>query len=418
MTPEPARDQTFVIVGAGLAGAKAAETLRAEGFEGHVVLIGDESERPYERPPLSKEYLRDEASRDRLYVHDADFYARHGIDLRVGIQVTSLDGAQRTVTLGDGERLRYDQLLLTTGAGARRLPVEGGDLDGVLYLRTLADCDRLRERFERGGSVVVVGAGWIGSEVAASARQLGLEVTVIEPLTVPLERVVGEQIGALYRDLHSSHGVRMLMRTAVTAFEGAGAVERVRTSDGRTVDCDLAVAGAGAQPRVGFAARAGLRVDDGILVDRYLRTSMPGILAAGDVAKTYYTSQARWIRVEHWANALNQGRVAARNMLGRAHTYDRVPYFFSDQYDVGMEYSGFAHGWDHIVLRGDPASREFVAFWLVGDRVVAGMSVNQWSVTDPIQSLIRERTAVRDADLADPDVALEDLTAVMPGRAA
>ena len=413
------RERTFVIAGAGLAGAKAAETLRSEGFDGRVVLIGTEPERPYERPPLSKDYLRGEAVRDRLYVHSAGFYERHDIELRTAATVTGLDASAQTVTLGDGELLGYDQLLLATGAGARRLPVAGGDLDGVLYLRSVADCDALRGRLSTSASVVIAGAGWIGCEVAASARQLGLDVTVIEPATVPLERALGERIGAMYLDLHAGHGVRMLMGTGVTAFEGTDAVERVLTADGRTVDCDLVVVGAGAQPNVALAAQARLRIDDGILVDEHLRTSASGIFAAGDVAKAYSPSRAQWIRVEHWANALNQGRAAARSMLGHPEQpYDRVPYFYSDQYDVAMEYSGFAHGFDRMVLRGDPASHELVAFWLAGDRVVAGMGVNTWSATEPIRALIREQTPVDDAALEDPDVPLEDLAPVASGWAA
>jgi 3-phenylpropionate/trans-cinnamate dioxygenase ferredoxin reductase subunit len=404
-------DQTFVIVGASLAGAKAAEALRAEGFEGRVVLIGAEHERPYERPPLSKEYLRGEAGREKLYVHDEGFYAENDIDVRLGRMATGLDRAARVVTLHDDERVRYDRLLLTTGAEPRRLPVAGADLDGVLYLRTVAHSDALRERLDRGGTVVVVGAGWIGSEVAASARQRGLEVTVIDPLTVPLERVLGAEVGAVYRDVHRDHGVHMLMRTGVEGFEGDGKVERVRTTDGRTLECDFVVVGIGAQPRSALAVQAGLCVDDGIVVDEHLQTSMPGVFAAGDVAMTHYPLLGQRIRVEHWANALNQGPVAARNMLGRAEVYDRVPYFFSDQYDVGMEYSGFARTWDRVVFRGDPASREFIAFWLAGDRVLAGMNVNIWDVTEPIQTLIRERVVVDDRRLADPGVPLDELAA-------
>src|SRR5215218_7301486 len=366
--------KTFVIVGASLAGAKAAETLRAEGFGGRLVLIGAEHERPYERPPLSKDYLRGEVGRERVYVHDEGYYAEREIELLLGRMATSLDTSARVVELDGGEQLRYDRLLLATGAEPRRLPIPGGELDGVHYLRNVGDSDGLRERLDRGGSVVVVGAGWIGCEVAASARQRGLDVTVIDPLGVPLERVLGSEVGSIYRDIHSDHGVRMLMGTGVAAFEGSTAVERVRTSDGRTLDCDFVVVGVGVRPRAELAADAGLYVDDGILVDEHLQTSVTGVFAAGDVAMTHYPFYGRRLRVEHWANALHQGPVAARNMLGVWDRYDRVPYFFSDQYDVGMEYSGFARTWDRVVFRGDPASREFIAFWLVEDRVVAGMN--------------------------------------------
>ncbi|TML97197.1 MAG: NAD(P)/FAD-dependent oxidoreductase [Actinobacteria bacterium] len=410
-------DQTFVIVGASLAGAKAAETLRTEGFDGRVILVGAEEARPYERPPLSKDYLRGEVGREKVYVHDENFYADHDIELRLGRTVTALDTGGQELTVRHGERLQYDRLLLATGSEPRHLPIPGGSLDGVLYLRSVEDSDVLRERLDRGGSVVVIGAGWIGAEVAASARQRGLDVTVIEPASVPLERVLGREIGAIYRDVHSDHGVRMLLGTGVERFEGHTAVERVRTTDGRTIECDFVVVGIGVTPRTGLAAEAGLHVDDGIVVDEHLQTSVPGVFAAGDVAAAHHPFYGQRIRVEHWANALNQGPVAARNMLGRPEVYDRLPYFFSDQYDVGMEYSGYARTWDRVVLRGDPASREFVAFWLVGDRVVAGMNVNVWDVTEPIQALIRQRVVVDDRRLADPGIPLEEL-AVKNGSAA
>jgi 3-phenylpropionate/trans-cinnamate dioxygenase ferredoxin reductase subunit len=408
-------DQTFIIVGASLAGAKAAETLRAEGFQGRVVLIGAEDERPYERPPLSKDYLRGEVGREKVYVHDEAFYAEHDIDLRLGRVAVGLDPARREVAFDNGERLGYERLLLTTGACARRLAIPGADLEGVLYLRSVEDSDALRERLDRGGRVVVVGAGWIGAEVAASARQRGLEVTVLDPMSVPLERVLGIDVGAIYRDVHTDHGVQMLMGTGVAAFEGATAVERVRTSDGRVLDCDFVVVGVGVQPRTELAEQAVIAADNGILVDEYLQTSANGVYAAGDVANAYHPFYGEYIRVEHWANALNQAPAAARNMLGHATPFDRVPYFFSDQYDLGMEYAGFATTWDRVIFRGDPADREFIAFWITGDHVVAGMNVNVWDVNDTIQRLIRERTAVDGRRLADPDVPLDDLLPVAEG---
>jgi 3-phenylpropionate/trans-cinnamate dioxygenase ferredoxin reductase subunit len=411
-------DQTHVIVGASLAGAKAAETLRAEGFDGRVVLVGAEQERPYERPPLSKDYLRGEAGRDKVYVHDEGFYVEHDIELILARSAVSLDTGRREVALDDGERLRYDRLLIATGAEPRRLSVPGAELDGVLYLRSVHDSDALRERIDRGGAVVVVGAGWIGAEVAASARQRGLDVTVVEPGSVPLERVLGAELGAVYRDIHADHGVEMLLGTGVAAFEGDGAVERVRTSDGRALECDFVVVGVGVEPRTGLAAAAGIAVDNGILVDEYLETGVPGVFAAGDVANSHHPFYGERIRVEHWANALNQGPAAARNMLDGTTAYERLPYFFSDQYDVGMEYTGFARTWNRVVFRGDPATREFVAFWLVGDRVVAGMNVNVWDVADPIKHLIRERVAVDDGRLADPDVALGELAQTEKGSVA
>jgi 3-phenylpropionate/trans-cinnamate dioxygenase ferredoxin reductase subunit len=400
--------QTFVIVGASLAGAKAAQTLRHEGFEGRVVLVGAEAERPYERPSLSKEYVRGEAG-EPVYVHGEGFYADHDIELRLGRKAVDMNPSLKEVAFDDGERLRYDRLLLTTGSEARRLAIPGSGLDGVLYLRTVDDSDAIRKRLDRGGAVVVIGAGWIGAEIAASARQRGLAVTVVAPGTVPLERVLGREVGALYRDIHSERGVRLLLGSGVDAFEGDAAVERVRTSTGQQIECDFVVVGIGALPRTQLAGWGGLDSGDGILVDEYLQTSAPDVFAAGDVACAQHPLYGRRIRVEHWANALRQGPVAARNMLGAEEPYDCLPYFFSDQYDVGMEYSGFALTWDRVVFRGDPASREFIALWLTGDRVQAAMNVNVWDVVDPIQRLIRDRVPVDDSRLADVDVPLEQL---------
>jgi 3-phenylpropionate/trans-cinnamate dioxygenase ferredoxin reductase component len=410
--------RSIVIVGASLAGAKAAETLREEGYDGRLVLIGDEPERPYERPPLSKDYLRGEAGLDKVYVHEAGFYDDHAIELRSGTRATAIDLDGRTVGLADGERLEWDRLLLAVGAEPRRLAAPGADLDGVLYLRSLADCDRLRATLGGGGRLVVVGAGWIGSEVAASARQLGLEVTVLERLAVPLENVLGPTVGRLYADLHRERGVELLTGVEVEALEGDGRVERVRLADGRAIDCSAVVVGIGVVPRTGLAEAAGLAVGDGVLVDANLRTSAPEVYAAGDVASALHPFYGRRVRVEHWANALNQGPVAARNMLGREEPYDRLPYFFSDQYDVGMEYSGLARGSDQVVLRGDPAARELIAFWLADGRVAAGMNVNVWDVTEPIQALIRSRAPVDPRRLADPDVPLDHLAGGLEGGGA
>jgi 3-phenylpropionate/trans-cinnamate dioxygenase ferredoxin reductase subunit len=403
-------DPAHVIAGGGLAGAKAAETLREEGYDGRLVIVGAEPERPYERPPLSKDYLRGESEREAVYVHPEGFYAEHDIELRLERSAVGLDAAAREVQLDDGERIPYARLLIATGAEPRRLPVPGADLDGVLYLRTVADSDVLRGRLERGGRVVVVGAGWIGCEVAASARQKGLEVTVLDPLGVPLERVLGTEVGAVYRDIHADQGVTMRMGTGVEAFEGSGSVARVRTGDGDAIDCDFVVVGIGVAPRTALAEQAGLAVENGVLVDERLCTSAPDVFAAGDVANELHPFYGERIRVEHWGNALEQGPVAARAMLGREDAvYDRLPYFFSDQYDVGMEYAGYASDWDRVVFRGDVAGREFIAFWLVGDRVVAGMNVNVWDVNDDIQALIRSRAQVSDHDVSDPGITLAEL---------
>ena len=401
--------RNIVIAGAGLAGAKAAQTLREEGFDGRIVLLGAEAERPYERPALSKDYLREESDRDRLYVHGASFYDDHGIELRTSSPVVSVHTGASVVVLAGGEHVRYDRLLLATGARPRRLVLPGADLHGIHELRTLADSEAIATRLESGGRVVVIGAGWIGCEVAASARQKGLDVTVIEPSALPLQRALGPELGAFYRDLHADHGVELLLGRAVTAFEGDVHVSAVRTDDGRYVPCDFVVVGVGVSPRVEIAARAGIETVDGILVDEFLQTSARGVYAAGDIARAHHPLLDRAIRIEHWSNALNQGPAAARNMLGAAIPYERLPYFYSDQYDVGMEYTGHAVEWDDVVIRGDLARREFIAFWLRGGRVLAGMNVNVWGVTGDIEALIRSSEPVDAARLADAEVALGDL---------
>ena len=398
---------TFLIVGASLAGAKAAEELRAQGFDGRVTLIGAEAERPYERPPLTKDYLRGESERAQAYVHPDDFYAQQEIELETGTRVTAIEPGK--VRLHDGRQLGYDRLLLATGAEPRRLDVPGADLDGIYYLRTLADCDLLRARLEAGGRVVTVGAGWIGSEFAASARQRGLEVTVVDPQPLPNERIFGRDVGVFYRDVHAQHGVTQLLGDGVDSFEGEGEVAAVRTTSGRRIECDFAVVGIGVVPRAGLASAAGLEVANGIVVNDKLQTSVPRIFAAGDVANAGHPFYRERIRVEHWANALHQGPAAARAMLGQPVSYDHIPYFFSDQYDVGMEYSGYAPSWDEVVFRGDRSGGEFVAFWLRDGHIQAGMNVNVWDVNEHVQALIRARQPVAAAVLADPGTPLDEL---------
>jgi 3-phenylpropionate/trans-cinnamate dioxygenase ferredoxin reductase subunit len=407
--PEP---ETHVIVGAGLAGAKAAEALREEGFDGRIVLVGTEPEPPYERPPLSKDYLRGESPREKARVHPDGFYASHDIELLQGTTVRAIDTGGRRVDLGAGAPLGYDRLLLTTGAEPRRLSVPGAELDGIHYLRDLPDSDAIAARLERGsGRVVVIGAGWIGAEVAASARQKGLDVALVEMAAVPLERVLGREVGAVYGDVHRDHGVELRARAGLEAFEGEGRVERVRLAEGATLDCDFVVVGVGVTPRTALAEQAGIPVDNGILVSKRLETSVPGVFAAGDVANAFHPFYGRKLRVEHWANALNQPAAAARSMLGKPGAYERLPYFFSDQYDVGMEYTGYASDWDEVVFRGSPESLEFIAFWLKEGRVQAGMNVNVWDVTDPIKALIQSHAEVPLERLRDPDVPLGEVVA-------
>lgn len=411
MTTAATSGQTFLIVGASLAGAKAAETLRAEGFDGRVILIGEEVERPYERPPLSKDHLRGQAEPGSIFVHGEGFYAEQDIELRSSTRITALHPGESRVQSYDGELIDYDRLLLATGARPRRLNVPGSDLDGIHYLRTVQDCDRLRAALASASRLAVVGAGWIGSEVAASARQLGVEVVLVDPMATPLQRVLGPEVGAVYRDLHAHHGVELHPDTSVDAFVGHHAVEGLRTVQGEVLAADLVVAGIGVEPRTELAAAAGLDLDNGIVVDEHLQTSAPGVYAAGDVAAAWHPDLGQRIRVEHWANALNQGIVAAKNMLGVPTVYDRVPYFFSDQYELGMEYAGYTTSWDQVVFRGDPAAGEFIAFWLGDGRVLAGMNANIWDVNDALQDIIRSRHPIPVDRLADPAIPLADLVA-------
>jgi 3-phenylpropionate/trans-cinnamate dioxygenase ferredoxin reductase subunit len=401
--------ETFVIVGASLAGAKAAETLRVEGFDGRVLLVGEEPQTPYERPPLSKEYLRGEKGFDQAAVHDAGFYEAQGIELRTETVVVEVDLAASEVVLASGERAHYDRLLLATGAAPRRLSVPGAELDGVFYLRTVADSDALRGAITPDQPVVVIGAGWIGAEVAASARQLGAPVAMVEMASLPLERVLGPEVGAIYRDLHAAHGVELHFGVGVESFEGRAAVGRVRLSDGTVLPGAVVVVGVGAAPRDELARAAGLQVDNGVVVNAQLAASAPGVFAAGDVANAFHPRFGRQIRLEHWSAALNQGPVSAKNMLGRGLSYDRTPYFFSDQYDLGMEYRGWAPGFEEVVFRGDPASGQFLAFWLHDGKIGAAMNANIWDVGEVLEALVSSGSPVGSRQLADPDVDLAGL---------
>ncbi|WP_414505430.1 NAD(P)/FAD-dependent oxidoreductase [Streptomyces sp. NEAU-L66] len=406
------RNTAFLIAGAGLAGAKAAETLRAEGFDGPLVLLGDEHERPYERPPLSKGYLLGTSEKEKVYVHPPRWYAEHDVELRLGQAVTALDPAAHEVTLADGSRLGYAKLLLATGSTPRPLPVPGADLDGVHYLRRLADSDRLKEVFRSASRVVVIGAGWIGLETTAAARTAGVEVTVLEAAALPLLGVLGPEVARIFAKLHTDHGVELRCGTQVAEITGTGgAVDGVRLTDGSLIGADAVIVGVGITPNTEPAAAAGLKVDNGVVVDERLCSSHPDVFAAGDVANAYHPVLGRHLRVEHWANALHQPQTAARAMLGQDVRYDRLPYFFTDQYDLGMEYTGYTgpEGYDQVVFRGDTEAREFLAFWLSGGRVLAGMNVNVWDVTEEIRALVASGQPVDPGQLADPDVPLAGL---------
>ena len=407
--------ETFVIVGAGLAGAKAAEALRAQGFGGKVVLIGDEDDRPYDRPPLSKGYLLGKSEREEIYVHPPGWYAENDVDLRIGTRIVEIDRAAHVVRTERGEKLRYDKLLLTTGSSPRHLRVPGAELGGVHYLRRVADSEGMRAAFDSAQRVAIIGAGWIGLETAAAARAAGCHVTLIERSELPLLTVLGAEVAVTYADLHRAHGVDLRLDAEVVEIVGTSSgATGVRLADG-VVPADAVVVGVGITPNIELAEAAGLPIDNGIFVDENLATADPDVFAAGDVANSYYPLLDTHLRLEHWSAALNQGPVAAANMIGKSVSYDRVPYFFSDQYDSGMEYTGYVGrgGYDSVVFRGDAAGGEFIAFWMQDGRVLAGMNVNVWDVTDAIEALVRSGAPVDSAKLADPAAPLQEL---LPGE--
>lgn len=401
--------ETFVIVGASLTGGGAAATLRQEGFDGRVVLIGAEYQPPYERPPLSKDYLRGESSFEQASVQPPDFYGENGIETRFGVRATRVDAAEKVVELGDGERVAYDKLLIATGGRNRRLPIPGLDLEGIYDLRTVADCDRIRAEIAPGRKAVVVGMGFIGSEVAASLRQSGVDVAVVERNKVPLRRVLGEEVGRVIEGVHRDHGATLIFDDTVAAFEGAGHVERVTTRGGCRIECDFVVVGLGVEPVTELLDGTGAEIDNGIVVDEYCRTGVEGIYAAGDVANHYHPVFERRIRVEHWQNALNQGPAAARSMLGKDEPYDEVPWFWSDQYDFNLQYAGFHTEWDELIVRGSMEERDFVAFYRKDGRVLAAVAANRGRDLRRSMRLLKAQRPVDATKLQDLDVDLRTL---------
>ncbi|MDT5176994.1 MAG: 3-phenylpropionate/trans-cinnamate dioxygenase ferredoxin reductase component [Mycobacterium sp.] len=406
---------TFVIVGGGLAGAKAAEALRDRGFGGEIVLFGAEDHLPYERPPLSKDYLAGKKGLDDFTVDPQDWYREHDVDLRLGTEITTIDRATHSVGFDEGRHQPYDKLLLATGSSSRRPTIPGGDADGVHYLRTVDDADALLTSLTEGAKLAVVGAGWIGLEVTASARQRGVEVTVVETADLPLLAALGREAAEVFANLHREHGVDLRLNTSVEAITtDGGKATGLKLGDGSTVDADAVLVAVGAAPNTGLAEKAGLEMaDGGVLVDASLKTSDDDVYAVGDIAAADNPVFGTRIRTEHWANALKQPAVAVAGMMGAPGEYDELPYFFTDQYDLGMEYVGHAPHYDSVVFRGDPANadeREFTVFWLDGDkRVLAGMNVNVWDGLDDIKAVIRSRKPVDAAKLADAAVPFGDL---------
>ena len=411
--------ERIVIIGASLAGASAAAALREGGFDGELQLIGAESQPPYNRPPLSKGYLRGEERFEDQLVKPSGYYAEQSMGLRLGIRATAIDPKRKVIGLDGGEEIPYDRLLVATGGRNRTLSAPGADLQGILQLRTVEDCDRIRAAARAGGRALVVGLGFIGSEVAASLRQLGVLVAAVEGNPVPLARVLGAEVGEVLAGIHREKGVELVLEDSVAAFEGAGRVERVRTKKGRILECDLVVAGIGIVPNSELLAAAGAAVDNGVLVDERCRTSLPDVFAAGDVANHLHPIFGR-LRVEHWNNGYQQGRAAARSMLGDTQPYDYLHSFWSDQYEHLIEYVGFAAGWDRLVFRGRPESRKFLGFYLKDGLVRAAVGLNRGGdPEDPkadselkvVADLIRRRVPVDAAKLADEDVDLRRVAA-------
>ena len=408
----PSTPTEFVVIGGGLAAAQAVESMRAAGFDGRIMVVGEEENLPYLRPPLSKDYLQGTATRESLFLHSEDWYRDHQVDLRVGVRATAIQRVAHTVMLSDGTDVHYDKLLLATGSTPRRLAVPGADLSGIHYLRRVEDSDGIRDAFALQGQVTIVGAGWIGLEAAAAAREAGCDVTVVETASLPLVKVLGSDAAQVFADLHVQHGVALRLGVRLLDFTGSdGRVSAVRLEDGSEIASETVVVGVGIMPNVTLAEDAGIDVDDGVLVDRHLRSSDPDVYAAGDVANAYHPVLERRIRVEHWANAVHQPVVAAEGMMGREAQYDRLPYFYSDQYDVAMEYVGFADPghYDQVVFRGDVQGRRFTAFWLAGGRVLAGMAVNTPDVMDDLRALLETGRTIDAARLADPRLLFADV---------
>lgn len=404
--------QDIAIIGGGLAGAQAAEQLREGGYDGRITLVSDERELPYLRPPLSKDYLSGKADRDHVFVHPEPWYRDHDVDLILGNAAKRLDIDEQRVHLADGEHLDYDALLLATGSSPRPLTIPGVGLSGVCTLRRLDDSDYLRTQLVRDRRVVIIGAGWIGLEVASAARAAGSVVTMLEAADLPMARVLGPALGRYFADLHRAHGVDLRLGVRIEQLTGHhGHVTGVRLVDGTQIDADLVVVGVGITPNVDLAADAGLEVDNGIVVDEHLRSSVSDVYAAGDVANAFHPLLRHHLRVEHWANARYQPAVAAQSMLGKNAVYDRLPFFYSDQYDIGLEYVGHAgpDDVDTVRVRGDLDAHQFVAFWISDRRVLAGMHVNTWGATEAIEALIRSRRDVDLDRLVDLDVSLEEV---------
>ncbi len=402
----------IVIVGANLAGGNAALTLRAEGFDGEIILIGAEPHAPYERPPLSKEYLQNKMSLEKMLVKPSAQYAEQNIETRFGKRVTRIDPRARVVEMENGERITYDQVLVATGVRNRRLRVPGVELENIFDLRNVHDADQIRAAAQKNSHAVLVGMGFIGSEVAASLRHHGVNVTVIEPFKTPLYRVLGEQVGSCFTALHQEHGVEMIFEEGVSSFEGTTRVQRVVTNTGRRVECDFVVMGVGVEPVTDLLADSGVKLENGIVVDEYCQTNVEGIYAAGDVANHFHPLFNRHLRVEHWQNAIHQAQTAARNMLDKRDAHDDVHWFWSDQYDCNVQYAGHHTGWDDVIVRGSLEARNAIIFYMQDSKIAAAVGINRGHDIQRAMALIQAQVQPNVDQLRDSSI---DLRALVPG---
>ena len=398
-----------VIVGASLAGASAAIALRQQSIDAEITLIGAEDTLPYERPPLSKGYLRGAVPFEKLLVRPAAFYSANSIDLMLGCRVAGIDSRRRILHVEDGKRVPYDSLLIATGARNRQADIPGVDLEGVVSLRDVRDADRLRAGMRPGRKAVVAGMGFIGSEVAASLRHDGLEVTAIDPGRTPLARILGEAVGATLSALHESYGVRTIFHDSVATIEGTSRVEAVTTAAGVRVPCELVVLGIGVEPAVDFLEGSDVHIGNGVVVNEYCATNVAGIYAAGDVANHYHPVFGRHIRVEHWQNAMRQGAAAAANMLGELVPYDDIPWFWSDQYDANIQYAGYHSSYDEVAIRGRLDGASYSAFYLSGGVLMAAVGFNSAKDVRRAMPLIKARQRLDANQLRDDSVDLRTL---------
>ena len=412
------RRPTFVIVGGNLTAGAAVSTLRDQGFDGGIVVVGEEPHPPYERPPMSKGYLRGEESLDDAYLRPPEWYAENDVDLELGVTATRVDPRDRVVELKDGRRVSYEKVLVATGGQNRRLPVPGGDLEGVLYLRTVEDSDAIKAEARPGRKAAVVGAGFIGCEVAASLRKLGVEVEVVEIFETPLVRVVGPEVGHVYESIHRDQGVRFHFGETVERFEGTHRVEEVVTAQGVRIPCDFAVVGVGIRPATDVVDGTDVVVENGIPVDRFCATNVAGVYAAGDVANHDHPLFGRRLRVEHWDNALKQGAAAARNMMGNETVFDDPHWFWSDQYEYNLQYMGFAAEWDEFIVRGSLEERDFLGFYVKDGVVDAVVGVNRGRDVRRSAGLVRSRQRMDPAILRDEGVDLKQLAQSLSSKGA